>query len=140
MIAVIARILDGLKTIAALLVRRHVDEKKLRVELYDRRITVFNAIRDYMWAVLASGRVQTEDEQKFLQSTQQVSFLFGKSIKRFVDEIFEKSGRLRALPAMEGKLSGKALEQNLDKQNAIKEWFMREAKGLEHRFGKYLNL
>lgn len=128
------------KTMIALLMTHRVEEKRLRVELYDRRIVVFNAIRDYMWGVLTSGSVQTGVEQKFLESTQHVSSLFGKDIKCFVDEVFDKSGKLHTLLAMQNHLSGKALEENVDKQNAIKEWFMKEAKGLDRRFRRYLDL
>jgi hypothetical protein len=139
MVAMIAQVLDCLKTIIGSLMRHRFDERKLRIELYDRRIAVFNAVRDYMWSV-ASGNVQREAEQKFLQHTQHVSFLFDKSIKLFVEEVFQKAGKLHALLATESRLSGKALEENLDKQNAIREWLMRETKRLDRRFGKYLNL
>jgi len=138
-IAVIAQVFDWLKTTGTFVLGRRVDEKKRRIELYDRRIPVFNAVRDYMWSV-ASGNVHREAEQKFLQDTQHVSFLFDKKIKLFVEEVFRKAGRLHALLAMESRLSGEALQENLDKQSAMREWFVREAKGLDRRFSKYLNL
>lgn len=139
MIAVLTRFLGYLNSVIGFLVRRRVDARTRRTELYDRRIAVFDAIRNYMWLV-ASGNIQKEAEQAFLRSTEHVSFLFGKDIKRFMDEIFDKSGKLHALLAMQNRSFGKALEENLDKQNAIGEWFKKEAKSLDRRFGKYLNL
>ncbi len=118
MIAVITRVLGYLKTIIAFLMTGRIEEKRLKVELYDRRIEVFNAIRDYMWLV-ASGNIQKEAERAFLRSTEHVSFLFGKDIKCFTDEIFNKSGNLLALLATQNRLFGKALEENLDKQKEI---------------------
>jgi hypothetical protein len=139
MIAMIIRVFGYLKAVIAFLLRRSSDEKRRRIELYNRRIPVFNAIRDYM-RLAASGDIQREAEQTLRQNTEHVSFLFGKDIRCFVDEIFDKSGKLHTLLAMQNHLSGKALAENLDKQTVITQWFMREAKSIDHRFEKYLNL
>jgi hypothetical protein len=138
-ISVIMWAVNCLRALISYLLRMRADEKKRRIDLYDRRIPVFNTIRDYMWLV-ASGNEQKDNETAFLQNTQDVSFLFGKDIKSFVDEVFHKYGKLHVLVAMQNQLSGKALQENLEKQNAIREWFMKEAKHLDHRFARYLNL
>ena len=78
---------------------------------------------------------------KFLCDTKNVSFIFGSDIKAYVDEIFKKSTDLHALKKTQSGLSGDGLENNLDKQSEITNWFGEEVKsGAQERFKKYLSL
>ena len=135
-IALIGKVVTWFQTIAQWI----TNHKRLRHESYDRLFPVYKAIEEYMWSVLELGRVDDNAETKFLCDTKSVLFLFGKDIKVFVDQIFKNSTELRALQRTQNSLSGKSLDENLNKQQLIKDWFKREADGLQCRFKKYLSL
>jgi DNA-binding ferritin-like protein (Dps family) len=135
-IALIGKVVAWLKTI----VQWWTNHKRLRQESYDRLFPVYKAIDEYLWSVLTLGGVDDNAETKFLNETKNVSFLFGKDIKVFVDQIFKNSTELRALQRVQNSLSGKSLDENLNKQQLMKDWFKREADSLQCRFKKYLSL
>ena len=135
-IALIGEVVTWLKTIA----QWKTNHKRLRQESYDRLFPVYKAIEEYMWSVLTSGGVDDNAETNFLRDTKYVSLLFGEDIKVFVDQIFKNSTELRALQRMQNSLSGKSLDENLNKQQLIKGWFKKEADGLQCRFKKYLSV
>jgi hypothetical protein len=118
------------------------NHKRLKIEYFNRRIAVFDAIGKYIAEILISGGIDNNAETKFLRDTRNVFFLFGNDddIKTFVDEIYKKSTDLHALEAMQRTLSGQHLEMNLNKQGEIKDWFKKELRGLQERFKKYLSL
>ena len=117
-----------------------INHKRLKNELFDRRIAVYDIISNYMSSVFTTGCIEREAETKFLSGTKNVYFLFGSDVKEFIDEIFKKSSDLHVLEKMQSNLSGTALENNMNKQGEIINWFKKEFDGLEERFKRHLSL
>ena len=113
---------------------------KQKTSSFDQKIAVYKIIKAYVRYVWTNGDFEIKAETEFLDSTGEVSFIFGSDIKEYIDEIYNKCTNLHYLKKMESTLSGDSLETNLDKQSIIKDWFKKEVMGgLEERFAKYLS-
>jgi len=131
----------AISAIVVAVVQCRINRKRLKNEHFDRRIAVYETIKDYIGHVWTNGDIERDAEYIFLCNSGNVFFLFGSDIKVYVDEIFKKSSDLHALKKTESGLSGVGLENNLDKQDVIKSWFGEEVKnGLQERFKKHLTL
>ena len=131
----------ALSAIVVAVVQCKINRKRLKNEYFNRRIAIYETIKDYIGHVWTNGDIERDTEYIFLCNSGNVFFLFGSDIEEYVKEIFDKSTDLHVLKKMESRLSGDRLENNLVKQSVIKSWFGEEIKsGLQERFKKYLNL
>jgi hypothetical protein len=58
------------------------------LDLFDKRLAIFNALSVVVSKIVALGRVSHQDEMEFAQATRQVDFLFGPEVKRYLDELY----------------------------------------------------
>jgi len=71
------------------------NRRKLDLDLYDRRLRIYQATVKYISAVLSNLHPTLEVILKFRRSTAEVDFLFGQDIKKYLDELFEHGLALR---------------------------------------------
>ena len=71
------------------------NRRKLALDLYDRRLRIYQATVEYISAVLSNLHPTLEVILKFRRSTAEVDFLFGQDIKKYLDELFEHGLALR---------------------------------------------
>ena len=116
------------------------NRRKLKLDLFDRRYTVFEKIGEFIGSILTSGKVQQGKEFQFLVDTKAAGLLFGEDISQFVSEIYRKAVHLHALDAeLEGS-TGDARTKNIQAQREIKDWYGTALEGLQARFAEYLKL
>ena len=118
----------------------NTNRRKLKLDLFDRRYTVFEKIGEFIGSILTSGRVKEGAEIQFLVDTKAVGFLFGDDISQFVSEIYRKAVHLHAVDAELNGSTGEARTANIKAQREIKEWYRQALEGLQARFSEYLKL
>ena len=64
----------------------HVNNNRLKHELFDRRYRVFEATRIFIGKVASSGRAKGEVILEFKLNTIESEFLFGKDISNYLDK------------------------------------------------------
>jgi hypothetical protein len=117
-----------------------INQKRLKNELFNRRIELFDRISHYIADILCHGNVGQGEEAKFLRNTRNAFFIFDKDIEEYVDKIYSKSIKLQAFGNLQNSLVGDELINNLDNQRRIKDWFKEELNGIRLKFQKYLSL
>lgn len=117
-----------------------LNRKRLKNELFNRRIELFDRISHYIADVLCHGNVGQGEEMQFFRDTRNVFFIFDKDIEEYVDKIYKKSIALQTFCNLQDSLTGDALRNNVDNQMKIKNWFEKELNGIRPKFQKYLSL
>ena len=128
-IAIIAGIVIGF-------LQWHINQKRLQNELFNRRIDLYEKITSYIANILTRGSLENGADNQFFRDTKHVTFIFGKDIEEYVNEIYNKSLDLNLLKTQAQPLQDKALS----KQREIKKWFENELNNVQKRFIKYLKL
>lgn len=117
------------------------NQKRLKHELFDRRYSQFEAIRDFLGLIITSDKITDEAERKYLIGTRGIRFIFDDEIHNYNERLWELSNQLRALKSMlEGAPVGDESTSNVQKQAAIKKELGDELKQLEVKFAKHLRL
>lgn len=116
--------------------------KRLRHELFDRRYEQFTIVREFIGAILTSGKSKQEEQFKYLVGTRGMRFIFDKEIAEYVDKnIWHLAVDLECLDAeLEGVPVSDERSNNVKKQSEIKKQLHAELKSLEEKFAKYLQL
>ena len=106
--------------------QQHVmNRRQLRLALFEKRMAVFNGVIKLISAVVRQARVEIDDLYGFLTDTYGYEFLFGKEVKTYVDELYEKAADVHARMANE--------EECLF-------WFCGQAEQARKVFAKYLSI
>ena len=63
---------------------------KLRQDLYDRRLALFNAVAEFLAHIMREGTADSAQSVTLLQKTRESYFLFGKDISDYVTELYKK--------------------------------------------------
>lgn len=122
--------------------QQKTNELKIRADLYDRRISVFNAVTDLLGAVGVSATIEFEQLRTFLQKTRESYFLFGSEIPDYLDRLY-KAG-------VDFRHQDKKLISNLpvgpertalaEANGELGKWFLDQFEESRKKFEPYLNL
>jgi hypothetical protein len=117
-------------------------QNKLKLDLFDRRFSVFEAARSLIGSILTSGKVKDEELCKFLFGTREAKWLLDASVAEYIDkQIYHKAIDLQTLAAeLEGVPVGEERSKNVYAQADIKKWFAAQYGVLEEKFSSYLQL
>jgi hypothetical protein len=116
------------------------NRRKLKLDLFEKRYTVFEKIGEFIGSILASGRVGPGKDVQFLVDAKAAGLVFGDDISAFVSEVYKKAVHLHALDAELEGTQGPARTSNIQAQREIKDWYSEALEGLEARFREYLKL
>jgi hypothetical protein len=73
------------------------NKNRLTHELYDRRSTVFKAVRDFYGEMGDAGTVKYGIVMKFYATTAEAEFLFGDEVREHIEELYKKGMHLASL-------------------------------------------
>ncbi len=120
----------------------HLAQNKLKLDLFDRRLSVFEAARNLIASIMTSGKAKNEDMFKFLFATREAKWLLDASIAEYLDkQLYDKAIDLQTLDAeLEGVPVGDERTINVRAQSEIKKWFAAQFKVLDEKFSPYLQL
>lgn len=110
------------------------NRRKLKLDLFDKRLMIFEATKKLMLGVLNSSSYNLENQTEFNQGTRGAQFLFGEDIKVYLDEIWSRFIDLETW-LEDSKLSEHALERT-----ETKKWFISELRSIDQKFIKYMKL
>ena len=65
------------------------NHRRLQVDLYDRRLRLYQAVTKYISVVLTNFHPKLDDLFEFRRSTVEADFLFGPDVRAYLDELYE---------------------------------------------------
>jgi hypothetical protein len=71
------------------------DQLKIRHDLYDRRLAVFNGFAEFLAHISQHADASEEAMRAYLQRVRESYFLFGKDISEYLDDLYRKAVDLR---------------------------------------------
>ena len=69
---------------------------KLRMDLYDRRLRLYQEVNKIVGIIVRDANVELPDLWAFVASTAEADFLFGPEIREYLEEIFTRGNKLRS--------------------------------------------
>ncbi len=117
-------------------------QNKLKLELFEKRFSVFEAARKLIPSIMTSGKAKDEDVFKFFFATREAKWLLDASVAEYLDkQLYCKAIDLQTLDAeLEGVPVGEERSKNVHSQSDIKKWFAAQYKVLDEIFSPYLQL
>jgi len=117
-------------------------QNKLKLDLFDRRLVVYEAARDYISSVMTSGKTTKEKEFEFLAGTRGAKWLFDEDVTQYLDkELWHKICDLGCLQSeLDGMPAGEERTKNIRDQADLKKWLIAQMKVLDDKFAPFLRL
>lgn len=116
---------------------------KLKLDLFDKRLAVYEATRSFLASIITSGKITQENEMLFLAGTRGAKWLFGNEIEQYIDkQLWNQSNKLICLQSTFDSLpSPEERESNIKKQTEIKLWFNNQlVNEVDNKFSQFLSL
>lgn len=128
--------------------QQKADVRRLRHELYDRRLTVYRALMDFLAAVTRDGEVTNKQYIKWRNAAAGSYFLFASDMNEYLELIGPKALELRnAVRRLSARLHGQNTQQAdaevdalADRDQVLLDWFEAQYDEARERFAKYLRL
>ena len=117
------------------------NRNKLRLDLYDRRFSLYSAFADLCASVGSSMKPGSEELNRFLQARHATQFLFDSQTAAYMETARVKAVRLQYL---DSQLSGHRLPVGDNRTKAAKEqseiaiWFTDQFDASRSHFARYL--
>lgn len=117
------------------------NRNKLKLDLFERRYTMYDAAVQLINSILRSGKATQEAIFEFTSKTRSANFIVGKGIAIYLDgELRARAIDLETLQVELSSLQGPERVDNLKKQSDLKRWFAEQYDVLQQRFKSQLNL
>jgi hypothetical protein len=121
-----------------------LNEQKLRLDLYDRRLKIYQEIRKYISLIVRQGTTSTEELLTFYSSVSEAVFLFESDIPLYIEEIYSHGSALGSakdqLADRGGGISPEERKRLAAALNIEVRWFLSQSKEATRIFSRYLNL
>ncbi len=117
-------------------------QNKLKLDLFDRRFSVYEAARTLLASIMTSGKAKDEEIFKFMAATREAKWLLNASVAEYLDkQLYHQALHLMALASeLEGVGVGDERTKNVQTQVDIKMWFTAQYEVLDEKFALYLQL
>jgi len=136
--ALLAPVIAGV--VAYIAYQQHkTNRDKLRFDLYDRRLKVFEGLMVLLWVIFRKGTCNDQERDQFQRATVEGSFLFEKDIANYLDMIYEKTLKMGAIRAVLNLPSGEKRDQTVEKERQLFDWFMDQFEVSKEKFSRYLS-
>lgn len=113
---------------------------KLKLDLFERRLAVYEGVREYLAVIMRSGATTQEAEMAYLESVQGAKWLFGDKLIGYLNEtLWQNVCRLGCLQSeLDGMPAGDERSQKIQAKADLKMWFLAQHKELDGWFLPYL--
>lgn len=112
---------------------------KAKLELFDLRYNVYDAVRDVRGHVMGSGQVSREQLNKYVLGINDSRFLFGKDVQRYLTEITTNLINLISYNEKAKNLADVKRDEYLEKETKILIWFS-DLDSKNSVFDRYMDL
>ena len=62
-----------------------IAKNKLKLDLYDRRIAIYNVVRQALGKATSHGKLNQSDEIEYLSGTREAQWLFGPEVSQYIN-------------------------------------------------------
>lgn len=113
---------------------------KLRLDLYDRRLAVYQVARETLGIVFTEGDLKRDDETAYLQGTVRARWLFGKEIEAYLmKEFWPQLADLHCtVSELDGLAPGPERTKLAKKKEEQRKWFYAQEDRMDKLFFPYL--
>ena len=119
---------------------------KIKLDLYDRRLRIFEELREFLSKIARDGAIDMRDASIFRSRTMDATFLFGQDVDDYLDRVFRSALDLglyntRHRAHLEG--SGDPNydhADNVEKMGAALTWLTEQFEPARDLFGRYLRI
>ena len=104
--------------------QRAINKNRLKHELFDKKYLIFEATKEFIFAIIQDPTVKDEDANKFLNGTKGALFIFETDIVDYLNTLYEKAIKLR-------------VHDKRDEHDEVHElclWFGDQLKGIDQKF------
>ena len=117
-------------------------QNKLKLDLFDRRFSIYQASNTLIASIMTSGRAKDADLFNFLVATKEAKWLLSQEVAEYLDkQLYHKAIDLQTLVAeLEGVGTGDIHTTNVRAQADLKKWFLSQYKVLDKHFSQFLTL
>lgn len=116
-----------------------LSRERLRLDLFGRRHSVFEATRNFIFSIVREANVDLAKQREFWAGTADAGFLFGSETNNYIDLLHKKAAELHVnIQMQESAVVDIANHQR--KQLELLQWFAGQLRddGLPRVFGRYL--
>lgn len=123
--------------------QHRLEKTRLKLEAYDRRLPVYNAIKKF---ISGASESPTDDKQlaTFWRETRDAHFLFeDDDIPNYIEKVLYPKGRefiLKEKKLNRGSLPQEELKKLGEETAALREWMHEQFSVVDSKFKKYLHL
>ena len=119
------------------------NQLKLRQDLYDRRLLLYNAVAEFLAHVMQEGTADRTQLITLLQKTRESYFLFGKEVSDYVTELYKKGVKLQFYEKQLNHANlpvGGERTRLAEQQGELLKWFGDQFDVIQPMFAKKLSL
>lgn len=114
-----------------------VSRAKLKLDLFERRLKIYEATQQYILQSIAAGPPEQSD---FLSDIARASFLFGSDIEHYMGEVLDARAKLRAIVQHAAGNGGVVRSEDVDLNFQLNTWLGEEwGDKCRKRFAPYLD-
>jgi hypothetical protein len=115
---------------------------KLKYDMFDRRMLVYNSLMDFIGAVLRDMNFSNDDLYRFLQSINVSYFLFGEEIFKYLEQVRVKGVFLRVRTEQLNSPHTKDKDRTklIEERQELFQWFEEQYEFSRKKFQRYLLL
>lgn len=112
---------------------------KLRLDLFEKRFSVYKGVQVFLTKVMSKGRVEQDDLFEFRAATQDAVFLFEEDIPEFIKSLDEKALTVNTIgEQLEGIPRGEERSRLVGQRSEGLRWLWGQLPHLKDVFGPYL--
>ena len=121
------------------------NQQKLFLDLYDRRLKIYEEVRRILSIILRDAKASYEDLLKFRTSVSEADFLFGSDITEYIDEIYKRGVQLQYWSGeyrdySQEKPEGYDHKKICDGMHSELKWLISQFEPAKLKFKKYLDI
>lgn len=114
---------------------------KLKLDLFDRRMAVYEAVRDAIGAAVTNAKLTQQQEFDFLMGTRSARWLFGEDVAEYINKNFwKKLTELNLHVAMSDSDDSSERAAHAKGRSEVLQWMTSQYKEFDELCAKYLTL
>ena len=121
------------------------NQLKLHLDRYDRRLKVYEEVRQILSIIGRDAKASYDDLLKFKRAVSEADFLFGPDIPAYIEEIYQRGVKLQYWSGeyrdyTQSKPEGYDHQKVCDGMHAELTWLMEQFEPAKQKFKKYLDI
>lgn len=118
-----------------------LQKDRWRLNLFEKRYKVYDDTMKFITTIVQKVNLNDDELYSFLRQTKDRDFLFGKEIREFLDEVYNKGNDLiYVIKKMEDVPVGKERDKLADQEMHLSKWFSQQYETSKKLFGEYLTI